>query len=103
MNLTGTYRQARRLVITIIGGTVVLIGVALLVLPGPGTVVIVLGLAILATEWVWARRLLKRLKTEGKAVSHTLGEMFGWRRGRRSEKDRSPGQDDHPGGEQGGG
>jgi hypothetical protein len=55
-------RVARRIVIATIGGTVVLIGVAMLVLPGPAVVVIPLGLAILATEFVWARRWLRKLK-----------------------------------------
>lgn len=55
-------RMARRIVIATIGGTVVLIGVAMLVLPGPAVVVIPLGLAILATEFVWARRWLRKLK-----------------------------------------
>ena len=45
-----------------IGGTVVLIGIALLVLPGPAIVVIPAGLAILATEFLWARRWLDKVK-----------------------------------------
>ena len=44
----------------LIGGTVLLIGLALLVLPGPGLLVIAGGLAILATEFIWARRALRR-------------------------------------------
>jgi len=55
-------RQARRLVIAVVGGTVLLIGVAMLVLPGPAVVVIPAGLAILATEFVWARRLLRSVQ-----------------------------------------
>lgn len=55
-------RFAKRVAIGIIGGTVVLIGAAMLVLPGPAVVVIPLGLAILATEFVWARRWLRKLK-----------------------------------------
>lgn len=56
------WTQTRRLVILVIGSTVVLIGIAMLVLPGPGTLVIPAGLAILATEFVWARWLLRKLK-----------------------------------------
>jgi len=56
-------RTARRLIVLVIGSTVLLIGLALLVLPGPAFVVIPLGLAILATEFRWARNLLRRLKT----------------------------------------
>jgi len=52
----------RKLVIAILGGTVLLIGVALIVLPGPAFIVIPIGLAILATEFAWARSMVKRAK-----------------------------------------
>jgi tellurite resistance protein TerC len=55
-------RLARRVAVAIIGGSVLLFGIALLVLPGPAIVVIPIGLAILATEFLWARRLLKRVR-----------------------------------------
>ena len=57
-----TYKAIRRLVILVIGGTLLLIGVALLFLPGPGTLFIFGSIAVLAIEFVWARRLLKRLR-----------------------------------------
>lgn len=57
-----TIRQARKLIITVVGFTVLLIGLAMIVLPGPAVVVIPLGLGILAIEFVWARRLLKKVK-----------------------------------------
>lgn len=52
----------RKLVIAVIGGSVLLVGIAMLVLPGPAILVIPLALAILATEFVWARRWLKRAR-----------------------------------------
>ena len=55
-------RWLRRVIVAVIGFTVLLIGVAMIVLPGPALVVIPLGLAILATEFVWARRVLKKGK-----------------------------------------
>jgi tellurite resistance protein TerC len=55
-----TYRGVRRLVILAVGSTVILIGFIMIVLPGPATLIIPLGLAILATEFAWARRLLRR-------------------------------------------
>jgi len=55
-------KTARRLVVSVIGGTIVLIGLAMLVLPGPAIAVIPLGLAILGTEFAWAKRLLRRMK-----------------------------------------
>ena len=48
------FSPIRKLVIGIIGGTVLLIGIALIVLPGPAFIVIPIGLAILATEFAWA-------------------------------------------------
>ncbi|HSV63629.1 MAG TPA: PGPGW domain-containing protein [Chthoniobacterales bacterium] len=55
-------KYVRKLVVAIIGGTVILIGVALIVLPGPAFIVIPIGFAILATEFAWARRALNRAK-----------------------------------------
>jgi len=52
----------RRAVVALIGFTVLLIGLAMVVLPGPAIIVIPLGLAILATEFVWARRLLEKAR-----------------------------------------
>lgn len=52
----------KRFFIALIGGTVVLVGVAMIVLPGPAVVVIPAGLAILATEFIWARRALRKTK-----------------------------------------
>ncbi len=67
-------RQARRLIVLVIGLTVLAIGLALIVLPGPAFVVIPIGLAILATEFVWARRLLQHLKDQGsRLVNRTRG------------------------------
>jgi tellurite resistance protein TerC len=52
----------RKLIIALIGGTVLLIGVALIVLPGPAFIVIPIGLAILATEFAWAKRAVTRAR-----------------------------------------
>jgi TerC family integral membrane protein len=55
-------RTARRVVVGVIGTTVLTIGIAMIVLPGPAVAVIPLGLAILASEFVWARRWLARIR-----------------------------------------
>ena len=55
-------KMLRRVVVGVIGGTIVMIGVALLVLPGPAFIVIPLGLVVLGSEFAWARRLLRRAK-----------------------------------------
>lgn len=57
-----TYRWARRIAVAVVGGTVLAIGVALIVLPGPAFVVIPLGLAILGAEFAWARHWLHKVK-----------------------------------------
>ncbi len=68
------YQTARKVVVAVIGSTVILVGVALFVLPGPGWLVVFAGLAILATEFVWARRLLRR-------VRQSASDVAGWFRG----------------------
>ena len=66
--LMGSYRAGRKLAIATIGASVVALGVAMLVLPGPAVIVIPLGLAILAAEFAWARRWLVRLRNGSLAV-----------------------------------
>ena len=63
-----TYRWARRIAISVVGGTVLAIGVAMIVLPGPALVVIPLGLAILGVEYAWARRWLRKVKARTAAI-----------------------------------
>ncbi len=63
-----TLNAARRLVVAVVGFTVVLLGLALIVLPAPAVAVIPIGLVLLATEFVWARRLLHRMKAEAKRL-----------------------------------
>ena len=55
-------KVVKRVIVSVVGVTVLLIGIALLVLPGPAFVVIPVGLAILATEFAWARHWLKRAR-----------------------------------------
>ena len=57
-----TYKMARRIVIGVIGGTLLLLGLALLILPGPAFIVIPVGLAILGLEFAWARNWLLRIR-----------------------------------------
>jgi uncharacterized protein (TIGR02611 family) len=53
---------AKKIVIGLIGGLVLAVGIAMIVLPGPAFVVIPAGLAILATEFHWARRCKERCR-----------------------------------------
>ena len=59
-----TIKQTKRLIIIVVGFTVLLMGIAMIVLPGPAFIVIPLGLGILATELIWARRLLNKIKSK---------------------------------------
>jgi uncharacterized protein (TIGR02611 family) len=55
-------KVVRRIIVSVVGATVLLIGIALLVLPGPAFIVIPIGLAILATEYAWARHWLRKVR-----------------------------------------
>lgn len=57
-----TYKAARRIVIGVVGITVLAMGIVMLVTPGPALVVIPVGLAILSIEFAWAKAWLKRLR-----------------------------------------
>jgi len=57
-----TYKAARRVAVAVVGITVLLIGVVMLVTPGPALVVIPLGLAILSIEFAWARHWLRQVR-----------------------------------------
>lgn len=57
-----TYKLARRIVIGVVGATVLLLGIVMMVTPGPGLIVIPIGLAILSIEFAWARFWLRRVR-----------------------------------------
>ena len=77
-----TYKAARRIVIAVVGATVVLLGIVMIVTPGPALVVIPVGLAILSIEFAWARHWLKRLR-------ETISNGLSSRRAKRAESHRS--------------
>lgn len=66
-----TQKQAKRLIIIVVGFTVLLLGVAMILLPGPAFIMIPLGLGILATEFVWARTLLNKFKEKLGGITKT--------------------------------
>jgi uncharacterized protein (TIGR02611 family) len=67
------YRQARRVVVLVVGVSVVLVGLCMVVLPGPAFIVIPLGLAILGIEFAWARLWLKKIKGAANNAGKWLG------------------------------
>lgn len=70
----------KKVVIALMGGTVVLIGVIMLALPGPGLAVIAGGVAILATEFLWARRIWRKAKGTVSKVRRKSGFRAWWQR-----------------------
>ncbi len=67
--------QVRR-VFRILGGfTLLVVGVIMFFTPGPGWVVIFLGLTLLAAEFVWAQRLMDRMKHEGNRLKSTVSKL----------------------------
>lgn len=57
-----TYKAARRVVVGVVGATILVIGVVMIVTPGPALVLIPLGLAVLSIEFAWARYWLRRVR-----------------------------------------
>ncbi len=65
----GFWSYGRKLIVAVVGTTVILIGVAMLVLPGPAVLVIPFGVAILGLEFAWARRLQQRVRSEAMRIN----------------------------------
>ncbi len=71
MTANNAYRWAKRIVITVVGFTVLLVGMVMIVLPGPAFVVIPVGLGILGLEFAWARLWLRRVKHKGQELTRS--------------------------------
>ena len=62
-------RQLRKVIVSVIGFTLITIGLLLIVLPGPFTLpFLILGLVVLGLEFAWADRMLDQVKAQGKKV-----------------------------------
>jgi uncharacterized protein (TIGR02611 family) len=79
-------RNGRRIGIAVVGGFLVVAGIAMLVLPGPGWLVIFLGLGILATEFVWAERLLNKAKEKAQQAKAKVLRKKALRKARKAER-----------------
>ena len=69
MALQIAYKWARRIAITVVGFSVLAVGVAMIVLPGPALLVIPVGLGILGLEYAWARVWLRKVKEKGESLA----------------------------------
>jgi len=71
------YRKGRKLVILVVGLTVLALSIPIGLLPGPGGIAVAVGgLAILATEFIWARALMKRLKEQTQKIAARADAMI---------------------------
>jgi len=66
-------KTARKIVVAVVGGTVLLLGVVMIVTPGPAFIFIPAGLGILATEFVFAAKLLKKVKQRALEMAGKVG------------------------------
>ena len=65
-------QSGKRIAVTIIGFVLLLAGIVMIVTPGPGILLIIAGLAVLATEYVWAERLLNLAKQKAAQAKDTI-------------------------------
>jgi len=79
-----TYKVARRIVIAIVGFTVLLLGIVMIVTPGPAFIMIPGGLAILGLEFAWARHWLRKAR---RTISNQSAKSRGQRAERRRQDD----------------
>ncbi|MEU4427497.1 TIGR02611 family protein [Actinoplanes sp. NPDC024001] len=70
-----TGRLALKITVGVIGALVVAIGIVLIPFPGPGWAIVILGLAILAIEFVWAKNLLEFTKRHVQSWTHWVGRQ----------------------------
>ncbi len=77
MTGNNAYRWAKRIVITVVGFTVLLAGIIMIVLPGPAFVVIPIGLGILGLEFAWARLWLRKVKQKGQELTRSARSAIG--------------------------
>jgi len=67
-----TVEQVRRIFLILAGFTLLALGIVMIFTPGPGTPVILMGLGLLAAEFVWARRIMERIKRETERLKGVL-------------------------------
>jgi uncharacterized protein (TIGR02611 family) len=87
-----TVEQVRRAFRIVAGFTLLLAGLVMVITPGPGWLVIFLGLSLLAAEFIWARRLMDRMKREGERVRDAVWSIGKSAPATSSANDASPAQ-----------
>jgi len=72
---TTALQRARRLAVAVLGGSILVLAAILFFTPVPAILIFLLGLAILASEFLWARRLLQRVKSIRKKESSVVSDQ----------------------------
>jgi uncharacterized protein (TIGR02611 family) len=85
------WRSTKRIVVFVVGVALVVLGLVLLVLPGPGILVVFLGVAILATEFAWAEVALDKAKAGAASAGQAAKRGFGRLTGRGGSDDATEG------------
>ncbi|MFZ6033827.1 MAG: PGPGW domain-containing protein [Melioribacter sp.] len=57
-------KKLKKIIISVAGGTLLIIGIIMIIVPGPAYLIIPAGLSILGTEYLWARELNKKIKNK---------------------------------------
>jgi len=73
LSINQMIRHTRRMIILVVGLTILTIGIVMIVLPGPAIIVIPIALAILATEFVWAKIILQKTKERIGLIKRRVG------------------------------
>jgi tellurite resistance protein TerC len=81
-----TYKQAKRVVILIVGSTILIVGVIMIFLPGPAILVIPLGLTLLAAEYAWARLWLRKFRKMADDIQNKAENQVNKWRGKQEVK-----------------
>lgn len=98
--LEATYRIARRIVVGVIGFSVLLLGVVMLITPGPALVVIPVGLGILSLEFAWARHWLRTLRRKIEEQGGELRSRWAQRKARPTDETQNKPDNKHNGSSQ---
>ena len=65
-------RNGKRIAVSVVGLVLLLLGLVMMVLPGPGLLFVIAGLAVLATEYVWAQRMLNYAKRKAEQAKNAV-------------------------------
>lgn len=83
------FRSSKRIAVTVVGGVLVLVGLALLVLPGPGIVVVGAGFAVLGTQYAWAAAALDLTIAKAERAGRMAKDVAGGAAGRLRRRKRA--------------